>query len=263
MDLSAYLKSDVGRGDLTAKLAVPDVDGTAYVVCCEDAVVAGIEEASELFESCGVDATPLAEDGDRVRAGSRVLSVSGPLRGIIACKKTAMGFLSRMTAVATRTAEAVAEADGTPLTSLGLSTPGFGDFVRKAIATGGGKMRPGTLDSAIILRKEHCKACGSLRNALSRLEDAPFSFKKEVEVSDEDEARAAAKAGADIVLVAGKDAAAVKKISEAAKAVSPWIVVEASCGVGDVKSYAGAADMISVEDLIGCAGFKPFRLEMP
>ena len=262
MDLSAYLKNDVGKKDLTTRLAVPDVDGTAYVICCEDAVVAGIGEAADLFESFGMDATPLAEDGDRVRAGSRVLSVSGPLPGIITCKRTALGFLARMTAVATRTSEAVADSNGTPMTSLDLATPGFGEFERKAVAVGGGKMRAGTLDSAIILRKEHIKACGSLRNALSRLDDAPFSFKKEIEVSDEGEAKAAAEAGADIILVSGKDAASVKRIADAAKAVSPGMIVEASCDADDVGAFSGVADLLSVEGLIGLSGFKPFRLEM-
>ena len=40
MDLSAFLKADVGRRDLTTKLTVPDVDGTAHVICREDVILA-------------------------------------------------------------------------------------------------------------------------------------------------------------------------------------------------------------------------------
>ena len=262
MDLSAYLRKDVGERDLTTKLVVPDVDGTAYVICCEDAVVAGIDEASEIFEAAGADVSPLAKDGDRVRAGSRVMSVSGPLAGIITCKRTALGFLSRMTAVATEASEAVGKADGVPVTSYDASTPGFGDVERKAVAVGGGVSRSGALDSCILVRKEHAKACGSLRNALSRLDRAPFFLKKEAEVDGEDDARAAAEAGIDIILIRGKDADAARKIADAARSVSPGISVEVSCGKDEAGTYKGVADIASVDGLIADAGFKRFSIEM-
>ena len=83
MDLSAYLRQDVGRGDLTTELTVPDRQGTAGIVCQEDAVVAGLEEAEELFSLAGAVAEPLVSDGDRVKAGTRVMTVSGPLKGLI------------------------------------------------------------------------------------------------------------------------------------------------------------------------------------
>ena len=262
MDLSAYLRKDVGGKDLTTELVVPDVDGAAYVICCEDAVVAGIDEATELFEAAGADVSPLAKDGDRIRAGSRVISVSGPLAGIITCRRTALGFLSRMTAVATETSEAVGKADGVPVTSYDASTPGFGDFERKAVAIGGGIMRSGALDSCILIRKEHAKSCGSLRNALSRLDRAPFFLKKEAEAGDEDEARAIAEAGVDIVLIRRKDADAAKRIADAARSVSPGISVEVSCGKDEASAYKGIADIVSIDGLIADAGFTPFKIEM-
>ena len=65
MDAERFLRADVGRGDITTELTVPDTDGTARIVCEGDCTVAGISIVEDLFESAGVSVTPLVRDGDR------------------------------------------------------------------------------------------------------------------------------------------------------------------------------------------------------
>ena len=92
MDAQGFLKADIGRGDATTELLVPGVDGSAYVTCEQDTVIAGVKAVSDLLESVGLDVSALASDGDRVKAGSRVLSVSGSLRTIITAERTALNI---------------------------------------------------------------------------------------------------------------------------------------------------------------------------
>ncbi|MDR1690747.1 MAG: nicotinate-nucleotide diphosphorylase (carboxylating), partial [Candidatus Methanoplasma sp.] len=49
MDLRPFLEEDIGPGDVTTDVFVPDIEGKAVISCEEDAVVAGLEEAAEIF----------------------------------------------------------------------------------------------------------------------------------------------------------------------------------------------------------------------
>jgi len=263
MDPSAFLKADVGRRDLTTKLAIPDVDGTAHVMCCKDAVLAGVDEASDVFATLGVDAEPVAKDGERIRAGSRVLSVSGPLSGMLTCERTALGFLSCMSGIATAVSSAVEAGQGKITVAVGGSTvPGFGEFERKAVVIGGGDPYADGLDSMVFLRRGHISACGGIRNAMERVSKASIAVKKGAEVMNVEEATIAASMGADIVRACGADADTVAEIRDAVKSVSDRIIVEASGKIcsENIAEYIGKADVVVLDNIY--AESKPVRFTL-
>ncbi len=246
MDPSAFLKADVGRFDLTTRLAIPDVDGTAHVICRKDAVLAGVDEASDVFAALGVDAEPIAKDGEKVRAGSRILSVSGPLSGMLTCERTALGFLSCMSGIATAVSSAVEAGQGKIAVVVGgSSVPGFGEFERKAVMVGGGDPYAEGLDSMVFVRRGHISACGGIRNAMERVSKASVAVKKGAEVVSVDEARIAASMGADIVRVCEAEPDAVAEMRDAVKSISDRIVVEASGRIcsKNIAEYIGKADV--------------------
>ena len=96
MRITNYLEEDVGSGDITTRLTVPDIDGRAVIVVEEDAVIAGLDEAEAIFNAVGCDAEGMVKDGDSVKAGTRVMSVSGSMRGIITAERTALNFLMQI-----------------------------------------------------------------------------------------------------------------------------------------------------------------------
>ncbi|MBR4226778.1 MAG: hypothetical protein IKR86_08465 [Candidatus Methanomethylophilaceae archaeon] len=263
MDPSAFLKADVGRRDLTTKLAIPDIDGTAHVICLEDAVIAGTDEASDVFAALGVDAEPIAKDGERVRAGSRIMSVSGPISGMLTCEATALGFLSCMSGVATAVSSAVEAGQGRIRVAVARTTvPGFGEFERKAVMVGGGDPYADALDSMVFLRRGHVAACGGVRNAMERISKASIAVKKGVEVVSAEEARVAASMGADIVRALGAGPEATADIFEAVRSVSDRIIVEASGSIraGDVPDYIGKADVAILDRALGDS--RPVRFSL-
>ena len=185
MDAERFLRADVGRGDITTELTVPDTDGTARIVCEGDCTVAGISIVEDLFESAGVSVTPLVRDGDRVAAGTRVLSLSGPMRSMITIERTALNILMRMSGVATATSAAVAKADGRiVVAATRKTTPGFGDFEKEAVRIAGGDPHRKGLDSMIMVKDNHIKACGGVRACMERLSKRSFAVKVEVEVEN-------------------------------------------------------------------------------
>ena len=97
-----YLREDVGSGDITSELVIPqDQMARGNVMCKEDCVVAGIEEAAMVFEELGAKTVRAAEDGSEVRKGTVVLEVVGPARSVLAGERLALNFIMRMSGIAT------------------------------------------------------------------------------------------------------------------------------------------------------------------
>lgn len=265
MDLEAVLRKDVGRGDVTTMLVVPDTDGSATIVCERDAVVAGIKEATELLESVGVSVATFAKDGEKVKGGSRVLSISGPLRTLLTTERTVLNLLSKMSGIATITAEAVEKANGKIIVAATRkTTPGFGDMEKKAVEIAGGDAHRLGLDSMIMVKDNHIKACGSVRAAMEKLEKAPFYLKKEVEVSNIEDAETAARMGADIIMAdnCGPELTGIIRI--AVKSINDRILVEASGNitVDNLTDYIGKADIVSMGQLTHSAPTVMFNMDL-
>ena len=265
MDLSQFLKADVGKGDVTTELTVPDTDGSAYIVCEQDAVVAGIAEAEELFAMVGADATSLFRDGDRVKAGSRIMSVSGPLAGMITAERTALNILMNMSGTATLTARAVEAAQGSIIIAATRKTvPGFGPLQKKAVAVAGGDPHRADLDSMILIKDNHIRACGSVRTAMEKVAKASFSLKVEVEVDNVADAVTAAEMGADIIMADNVGPELTGEIRDAVKAVCDRILVEASgdITVDLIPEYIGKADIVSMGCLTHSAPAVQFSMDI-
>ena len=249
MDLSAYLGADVGRSDLTTELTVPDTEGSAYITVEEDCVVAGMEEAETIFRLVGAKAKCLVRDGDRVKAGTRVMDISGPLRGLITAERTALNFLMHMSGVATVTSEAVEAVDGKVIiAATRKTTPGFGDFQKKAVALGGGDPHRYALDSMIMVKDNHIAAAGGMDAIAAKIKDVPEGVPVEIEVLDHDEGIKAAKCGADIVMGDHFSPEEVKRLREDLRKINPDILVEASGNITPETAieYAGCADIVSL-----------------
>jgi nicotinate-nucleotide pyrophosphorylase (carboxylating) len=262
MDPSAFLKADIGRCDLASGLGIPDIRGTAHIICCEDAVVAGIDEAADVLSALEGDTEPLAKDGEKVRAGTRVMSVSGPINKILAGERTALGFLSVMSGIASNTADAIGASGGKIRIEALPSTPGFFGFEMKAVAAGGGDPYVCGLDSIVFLRREHISVCGGVRNAMARVSKASVAVKKTVEVVSAGEAEEATAAGADIIRALDLSPEAASNVFKAAKKVSDRIIVEVCGGITaeNAADYAGKADVAVLDRAQRPAGPVGFKL---
>lgn len=265
MDASGFLKTDIGRGDVTTDLLVSDTDGVAYITCERDTVIAGLREASDVFAAVGGDTSLLVKDGDLVRAGCRVMSVSGPLRGLLSAERTALNILMRMSGIADMTAQAVKNTRGeVVIAATRKTTPGFGDFEKEAVSIGGGDPHRMGLDSMIMIKDNHIRACGGVRNAMEKASKASFAYKIEVEVDNVEDAVTAAEMGADIIMADNVGPTATGEIRDAVKAVNGRILVEASGDItlDTVAEYIGKADIVSMGCLTHSASSAKFSMDI-
>ena len=247
-----FLREDEGHGDITSQALLGDEVGIAVVRVNQACVLAGLEEAEEVFRHLGLAAFREARDGDEISGGAAVLRVEGRLKDILLGERLALNMLMRMSGIATATAEVVYTCrqrnPSVRVAATRKTTPGFRRFEKKAVVLGGGDPHRYRLDDAILIKDNHLAVVGSVTEAVRRAREVSFTKKVEVEVEDLLTAQEAARARADIIMLDNMSPAEAKRCAAAIKEIDARIVVEASGGItpSNAPDYAAAVDVISL-----------------
>jgi len=169
--ISAALAEDIGKGDITAELLIPE-SATAKLsfVNREPIVVCGMGIVPLVFKqlSASIKITAHAKDGDSVPVRTTLLDVHGPARAILTAERTALNLMQRMSAVATLTSRYVEAVRGTKAVILDTrkTMPGLRDLDKYAVRTGGGRNYRMRLDDGILIKDNHIALSGSITQAL-------------------------------------------------------------------------------------------------
>ena len=228
--VSAALAEDVGRGDVTSELTIAATQRARGIILAKAPIVlAGVEVAAETFRQCDehVVFTALRRDGDRCEPGTVVAEVVGSARALLTAERTALNFLQRLSGIATQTARYV-DAAGGAITVLDTrkTTPTFRALEKYAVRCGGGTNHRQRLDDGILIKDNHKRLAGGIREVLARAAGAALPVEVEVETLDELEEALAA--GATRVLV---DNFSIEDQREAVRRCKGRAVVEISGGV--------------------------------
>ena len=132
------------------------------------------------------------------------MHVQGSLRAILTAERTALNFLQRLSGIATRTAGLVEVVSGTGVRVIDTrkTTPGLRMLEKYAVALGGGANHRWALDSGILIKDNHIKAAGGVKQVLKAArEGAPHSLAVEIECKEVSQVREAVACGADIVML--------------------------------------------------------------
>src|SRR5437899_4179188 len=188
--IRSFLAEDLGYGDITTNVLVDsERGGEGRVVCRENAVIAGIDEALVLLELVGCHGTARAHDGDRVKAGTMILSARGPARDLLGVERTLLNLLTHMSGVATATADLVSIANRESRGKVRIACtrktlPGLRFFEKKAVELGGGDTHRVRLDDAVLIKDNHLALGRSLaRSVQTARSKVSFTKKMEVEVT--------------------------------------------------------------------------------
>ena len=250
------LEEDIGYGDITSQLVVPeDVEAVAEVVAKEAGVLAGVEEAEMAFGLLGAHVIWAMRDGSSIKPGDVVLRARGPARALLAAERTALNFMMRMSGIATATAELVElvkkAGSKARVAATRKTAPGLRFFDKKAVEIGGGDTHRLGLDDCVLIKDNHIAIVGSVAEAVRRAREAiSFTKKIEVEVSTPEEALEAARAGADIIMLdnlsPGEVEKALKLLEEAGLRSSVLVEVSGRIGPDNIMDYASKdVDIIS------------------
>jgi len=219
-----------------------------------DGCIAGLGVALRVFELVDDDVATgaLAADGDVVSAGTRLATVTGSARSILAAERVALNLLGQLSGVATATRLFVDRVAGTDARIIDTrkTTPLLRRLQKMAVVAGGGANHRMGLYDQVLIKDNHIEAVGSAAEAVRRAR-AHVGDEMEVEVEIErlDDLEDVIAAGADIVML---DNMPPEQMRVAVERAAGRVVLEASGGItlDTVRAVAeSGVDVISVGGL--------------
>jgi len=246
------LSEDVGTGDITTESTIPE-DRVAHgkYRAKESGVLCGIGVAERVFALINpqIRFTAYKKDGDAIEKGEVIAEVVGKATDVLTGERVGLNLMQRMSGIATRTAEAVKQVEGTGsrICDTRKTTPGLRVIEKYAVKVGGGYNHRYNLADGILIKDNHIVAAGSITAAVKAArENAPHTLKIEVEVETFEQLEEALAAGADIIML---DNMSCEDMTKAVKIVGGRAVTEASGNMGDrnLKEVAECGvDLISI-----------------
>ena len=250
------LAEDLSHGDATTEALIPSqLQGKASVLVKADGILAGVEVARRVFLK--VDSSLRVEiliaDGQKIKSGDIVATIGSTVASILKAERTSINFLSRLSGIASQTAQYVANTHdrAVSITDTRKTTPGLRLLEKYAVHVGGGRNHRYHLGDGILIKDNHLAALRTLGMSLKDIvarakQNAPQGLKIEVEVNTAQEALDAAEAGADVIMLDNMDPDEMRRVVSSMPA---QVKTEASGGItlANVSAVADTGvDFISV-----------------
>ncbi|MET7477084.1 carboxylating nicotinate-nucleotide diphosphorylase [Streptomyces sp. NPDC005648] len=202
------IQEDLDGGvDVTTVSTIPeDAVATADFTAREGGVVAGLRVAEAVLSVVCEDEFEVerhVEDGDRVEAGQRLLSVTTRTRDLLTAERSALNLLCRLSGIATATRAWADALDGTKarVRDTRKTTPGLRSLEKYAVRCGGGVNHRMSLSDAALVKDNHVVAAGGVAQAFKAVREAFPDVPIEVEVDTLHQLREVVDAGADLILL--------------------------------------------------------------
>lgn len=242
--LRRALAEDIGPGDLTSQLTLPeDLCIDAVLLARADLRVCGLRLAATAFAEVDprIAFEAALQEGAAASADDPLAFVAGPARGILSAERTALNFLARMSGIATMTrafVECVA-GTGAEIVDTRKTLPGWRVLDKYAVAVGGGTNHRAGLFDALLIKDNHIAAAGGVATAVKAARaGAPTHLWLQVEVESEAEAEEALEAGADSLLLDNRSPDELRRL---VTRFGTRTTLEASGGV-DLATVRGIAE---------------------
>jgi len=266
------LVEDVGPGDVTTLSVVPETSrGKAVILSRGNYVVSGGDIARAVFAQVAplLQCRCLVEDGVAVRPDQALMTIEGPIRGILTGERTALNFMQRMTGIASRTREFVDKVKpfGTRILDTRKTTPTLRLLEKYAVRCGGGTNHRMGLFDMVLIKDNHRRlwqeaGISNLQGAVSAARTKFPGVPVEVEVETEEELQDALRATPEWIMLDNMDPVKMKAcVALCAKRCR----LEASGGVSLATVVAIAAtgvDAISIGGLTHSAPAADLSLEL-
>ena len=228
------LAEDVGSGDVTTmSLIAQGSFASGVIVAKEPLVVAGVDRAIASFREIekSIDFSVEVLDGQDGDFFQPLIRIHGPARALLTAERTALNFVQRLSGIATLTAKFVQQVSGTNTKILDTrkTVPGWRVLEKYAVACGGGINHRFGLYDQVMIKDNHLVAVGgNIKKAVKCARENYPKLKIEVEADTVEQAKTAAEAGADIILL---DNMSCEELIQSIELISGRSKTEASGGI--------------------------------
>jgi nicotinate-nucleotide pyrophosphorylase (carboxylating) len=236
-----FLKEDLGITGDWSSLPLKGRRLRGVLIAKEEFILCGSPFFEETVKALDPDAAFRwkFKEGERVRRGV-ICEVEADGNALLSAERTALNLLQRLSGVATKTREFVEILKGSSVKLLDTrkTTPGLRVFEKYATKVGGALNHRLGLFDAVMVKDNHIKAYGGLREAvISVKKRIPVTMKVEVEVESKEELKEALSVidMIDIVMLDNWEIGEVERAVRELKSAKPSVLVELSGGVDEEK----------------------------
>src|ERR1700733_14359013 len=249
------LREEVGPGDTTGGFLVGDEPvQSGQIYAKGSGSVCGVLLADETVRMIDPDAhvEPTVKDGDVIAPGTVLLKIKAKAATFFIIERCALDWLQQMSGIATKTRRYVDLVKHTPvrLTETGKGGPGRRRVQKYVVRVGGAHNHIFNLSNCILVKDNHIKIAGSIKDAVQILRSrAQHTFKIEVECETLEMVEEALACGVEVIMFDNMD---MDEMRAGLKLVNGRAMTEASGGINEqtiVPIAETGVDIISVGDL--------------
>jgi len=249
------LRDEIGSGDTTGGFLVgEDPVQTAQIYVKGSGIVCGLLLADETIRTVDPDARieHMVKDGEDMGPGKVLLKIEAKASTFFMIERCALDWIQQMSGIATKTRRYVNLVKHTKVrvTDTRKGWPGLRMLQKYAVRCGGAHNHIFSLSNCVLVKDNHIKIAGGIRNAVEILRSrAQHTFKIEVECETLDMVQEALDCGVEVIMFDNMD---LDEIKAGLKLVNDRAITEASGGVNErtiVPIAEAGVDVISVGDL--------------
>lgn len=228
------LEEDSIYGDVSSEMIFDINDHcSGKFIAKENGIFAGEHILKRVFQLLddSVHIKMHIQEGERVKVGDLIASIEGPTRPILRGERIALNLVQRMSGIATLTNRYVNEIEGFEcrVVDTRKTSPGLRIIEKLAVRIGGGYNHRFNLSDTVMIKDNHIKAAGGIKEALKKVKmTCPHTMKVEVEIESLEDLECAIEGGADIVML---DNMSLTDMTQAVKECNARVILEASGNV--------------------------------
>ncbi len=192
------------------------------------------------------------KDGDAIKPGTVLLKIKAKSSTLFAIERAALDWIQQLSAIATKTRRYLDLVKHTKVrvTDTRKGWPGLRMAQKYAVRVGGAHNHIMNLTNCILVKDNHIKMAGSIKNAVDLLRaKAQHTFKIEVECETLAMVQEALDCGVEVIMFDNMD---LDEMKAGLKLVNKRAMTEASGGINEqtiVPIAETGVDIISVGDL--------------
>jgi nicotinate-nucleotide pyrophosphorylase (carboxylating) len=240
------LEEDNAAGDITTHALISQGrKARGYIIAKEPGIVGGLFLVHRIYRllSKRVNVAIKAKEGDPIKEGQVLVTLSGEARAILAGERTVLNFLQRICGIATYTHKFVQQIRGfrTKILDTRKTVPGWRFLDKYAVKMGGGANHRLNLAESFLVKDNHKKIC-SLENIIRMMPELKKSKKViEVEVETIDELNRVLKTRPTVIML---DNMPLKDIAQSVK-----IVRKLSAGQRPLLEVSGGVNLRNIRNI--------------
>ena len=254
--VEAGLREELNAGDTTGGFLIWDDDPvqTAQIYAKGHGIACGLLFADETIMLIDPEAQieHCVEEGAPIAPGTVLLKIRARASAFFMIERAALDWIQQLSGIATKTRRYLDLVKHTKvrLTDTRKGWPGLRMVQKYAVRVGGAHNHIFNLSNCVLVKDNHIKIAGSIKNAVAILRSrAQHTFKFEVECESLAMVQEALDCGVEIIMFDNMD---LDEMREGLKLTNGRAITEASGGVNESTVVAIAetgVDVISVGDL--------------